>query len=197
MMVHQAILLEAPRPGVVKPRLAGEIGELHALRLYRILAGRALDALSATGFPTVVWYTPPEARSEMARWLGPGWELRAQASGDYGARLAAAARAVPPGHQWLCIRDNCLGLSAATLREAVAVLERTPVVLGPTLDGGYYLIGGHTPLPDLFSHQPWGTPLLLRGTRERLIELGVPWEELLPLKAIDTMHDAKVAGLLT
>jgi len=197
MMTHLAILLEAPRPGFVKAKLAAEVGEQHALRVYRVLAARALHAIEAAGFPSLVWYTPPEARLEMERWIGPAWNLRPQASGDLGARLGAAARAVVEGVRWIWVGADCPDLTATMLNEAAQVLERTGVVLGPTVEGGYYLLGGWPPLPDLFSEMPWGTAQLLERTRERLIRLGVPWEELLPLRSVDTRRDAKATGLLT
>ena len=180
----------------MKAQLAADIGERHALRLYRILASRTLDAVSAMDGRVVVWYTPPEARAEMERWIGAGWDLRPQASGYQGARLAAAARAVPRGEKWICICRECPDLSTATIIEAVSILDRVPIVLGPTVDGDLYLIGGWSPLPDLFadSRAPHGA---LRSTRERLIQLGVPWEELLPLRDLERGRDARASGLLT
>ena len=180
----------------MKAQLTADIGERHALRLYRILAARTLDAVSAMDGRVVIWYTPPEARAEMERWIGAGWDLRPQASGHQGPRLAAAARAVPRGEKWICICRECPDLSAATIAEADSILDRVPIVLGPTVDGDLYLIGGWSPLPDLFS-QPRFSYGTLRATRERLIQLGVAWEELLPLRDLESARDARAAGLLT
>ena len=197
MIVHCAVLLKAPRAGYVKTRLASEIGELHALRLYRLMAGRVLAALQATGAPTTIWYAPPEARPEMWRWLGQEWDLRPQASGDLGARLAAAARAAPEGTGWLAVGGDCPDLTSELLLQAAEVLKTHEVVLGPAFDGGYYLIGGRVPLPDLFSGIPWGTDQVLQATRERLQRDGVAWEELPALRDVDTADDARATRLLT
>jgi glycosyltransferase A (GT-A) superfamily protein (DUF2064 family) len=180
----------------MKAQLAADIGERHALRLYRILAARTLEAVRGVDGPVVVWYTPPEARAEMERWIGPGWDLRPQASGHQGARLAAASRAVPRGERWICVCRECPDLTADTLRDATSILDRVPIVLGPTVDGDLYLIGGWTPLPDVFVESK-ATQGTLRATRERLIQLGIPWEELLPLRDLESGRDAKAAGLLT
>ena len=143
-----AVFLKAPRLGTVKTRLAAEIGERHALRLYRVLAARTLTAVRTAGLEAIIWYSPPDARTEMEFWLGDAWELRPQVTGVLGARLVAAAHAVPRGHPWVAIGADCPALTAPILREACAHLERTGLVIGPAYDGGYYLIGGRTPLPE-------------------------------------------------
>jgi rSAM/selenodomain-associated transferase 1 len=192
-----AIFLKAPRPGTVKTRLAAEIGDRQALRLYRVMASRALTAASDAGFNATVWFTPADAGPEMRLWLGERWDLRPQASGDLGARLAVAEQAVPRGHPWLAIGADCPRLDAALLREAGAIVARDEVVLGPSEDGGYYLIGGRTPLPALFDSMPWSTSRLLAETRARLTRAGVAWRELPTLRDVDTAADARAEGLLT
>jgi len=71
-----AVFLEAPRLGTIKPRLADAIGERHALRLYRVMAARALTAVPAAELEAIVWFAPGDARPEMEHWLGPSWDLR-------------------------------------------------------------------------------------------------------------------------
>jgi rSAM/selenodomain-associated transferase 1 len=197
VIVHLAILLKAPRAGFVKTRLAAEIGEQHALRLYRLMAGRALAALKASGHPATIWYTPVEAQPEIRRWVGTEWDLRAQASGDLGVRLSVAARAVQLGSLWICVGGDCPEFSEGHLHLAIEALQRHSVVLGPTVDGGYYLVGGRVPLPDIFSGMPWSTDRLLEATRRRLGDAGVPWSELPVLRDVDTAADARASGLLT
>lgn len=152
MSAALAVFLRAPRAGQVKTRLAAEIGERHALRLYRIMAART---------------------------------------------LAAAAEAVDPGQGWLAVGADCPRLDAPLLREAAGAIGEGLVVLGPTLDGGYYLVGGRAPLPDIFSEMPWSTERLLEATRARLAGAGVPWRELRMLRDVDTAEDARAEGLLT
>jgi rSAM/selenodomain-associated transferase 1 len=192
-----AVLLKAPRPGTVKTRLAAEIGDRHALRLYRIMASRTLASVRETGFDATVWFTPADALAEMRLWLGETWDLRPQASGDLGARLEAAAHAVPAGRGWLAIGADCPRLDAELLQVAAAVVARGEIALGPSEDGGYYLIGGRTPLPPVFAEIPWGTSGVLPETRARLARAGVRWRELPSLRDVDTAADARAEGLLT
>jgi rSAM/selenodomain-associated transferase 1 len=191
-----AIFLKAPRSGTVKTRLAAEIGDRRALRLYRVLVARTLAAVREAGLDATIWFTPPDAASEMRFWLGD-WDFRPQSSGDLGARLAAAARAVEPGRGWIALGADCPRLGAEHLREARVIVQRGELVIGPSEDGGYYLIGGPTPLPDLFSGIPWSTDRVLEETRARLERAGVQWQELPALRDVDTAENARAEGLLT
>ncbi len=192
-----AILLKAPRLGTVKTKLAAQIGERQALRLYRVMAARVLAAIRAAGLDAIVWFAPPDALVEMQFWLGDSWELRPQIAGDAGARLTAAARVVPRGHPWIAVCANCPALTAAVLRQACAGLERAGVVIGPSYNGGYYLVGGRTPLPDIFTAMPWGSNRILAETRARLARISATWHELPLLRDVSTVEDARAEGLLT
>lgn len=192
-----AIFLKAPRPGRVKPRLAAEVGDRHALRLYRLIAARTLAAVRATGLEATVWFAPADAGPELRYWLGEEWPLRPQASGDLGARMVASTQAVETGRGWIALGRDCPGITAQVILEAVAAISRGEIVLGPTHDGGYYLLGGRTPLPDLFTGMPWTTEQVLGETRARLRRVGAAWHELPVLRDIDTAADARAEGLLT
>jgi uncharacterized protein len=197
MIPALAVFLKAPRTGAVKTRLAAQIGDRQALRLYRLMAGRALAAAREAGLDTTIWFTPADAAAEMRFWLGDGWKLAPQASGDLGARLAAAEHSIERGRGWLAIGADCPGLDAPLLRVAATVVARDEIVLGPTYDGGYYLIGGRTPLPAVFDGIPWSTSGVLAATRARLERAQLPWRELPTLRDVDTAADARAEGLLT
>ena len=192
-----AVFLHAPRLGTVKPRLAAEIGERHALRLYRIMAARTLAAAREAGLTPTVWFAPGDAEPEMRHWLGEDCDLRPQASGDRGMRLAAAARTADPRRGWLAVVADCPRIDGSILLEARAVVERGEAVIGPTLDGGYYLLGGIPPFPDLFTAMPWGTSRLLPETRARLSHVGIVWRELPALRGVETTDHARAERLLT
>ena len=196
MTPHAAFLLKAPRPGLVKTRLAAEVGPERALSLYRLMAERTAAAVREAGWPGTIWYDPPEAEEEMRRWLGAEWTYEAQPPGDLGTRLARAV-AAEPGQCPVLLGGDCPGLSGDLLREAAALLERYRVVVGPAEDGGYYLLGGRVPLPDLFTGMPWSTDRLFQETRRRLELMGVVWAALPRLRDVDTGADARAVGLLT
>ncbi len=182
---------------MVKTRLASEIGDRHALRLYRVMVARVLAAVRGAGLDAIVWFTPSDARAEMEFWLGESWELRPQVSGDTGARLMAAAGTVPRGYPWIAVCSDCPAVTAAVVRQACTSLERAGLVIGPSYNGGYYLVGGRTPLPDIFTAMPWATNRILAETRARLARISATWHELAALRCIGTAEDARAEGLLT
>jgi glycosyltransferase A (GT-A) superfamily protein (DUF2064 family) len=143
-----------------------------------------------------VWFAPGDAGPEMRYWLGEDCEVRPQASGSLGMRLEAAARAADVGRPWLALVGECPGIDAAILRQAAAIAGHGDVVIGPTGDGGCYLIGGMPPLPDLFTI-PGDSNGLLVETRTRLARMGVAWRELRPLTIVETVEHARAERLLT
>jgi glycosyltransferase A (GT-A) superfamily protein (DUF2064 family) len=80
-------------------------------------------------------------------------------------------------------------LNTTTLRGAATACGRVPVVLGPTLDGGYYLVGQAAPGVDMFTGVPWSTSRTMDSTRARLAALGTPYDELPVLRDLDTARD--------
>lgn len=196
-MTALALLLDAPDAGAAKPRLAAEIGPAPAARLYRLLATRALSAARGAGCDPVVWFRPPSARSEMQQWLGAGIELRPQASGPLGARLAAAVAgsSIPAG--WLVLVRECAGLDADLLQAAVDALLVAPIVIGPASDGGCYLVGGRIPVPTCVRALADAGPGALAQLRSGLEKAELAWTEAPVLAAIDSAADARAARLLT
>jgi len=179
----------------VKPRLAEEVGPHHALRLYRVLAARTLAAVRALELPAVIWFTPAEAQAEMRHWLGPEWELRPQASGALGARIAAASHGVEPGAPWIMILSESLGLAPDMLRSAVDALIDFPAVMGPAQAGGCYLIGARRPMPGLAA-EVRDAEAPLPALRRALDRLAPEWRELPEIRTIETAADARAAGMI-
>ena len=192
-----ALLLDAPASAPVLPRLAAEIGDREAVRLYRLLARRTLAAAHDAGLAVTVWYRPMAAHAEMRAWLGDDADLRPQASGPLGARIGAAvaATSVPAG--WLVVVRESVGLDAALLGAASAALEGTTLVVGPTSDGGCYLLGGRIQLPDAMRALAHARAGSLAALRDGLASVGAGWQELPVLPAIETAADARAARLLT
>src|SRR5688572_7399766 len=86
------VFVRAPRIGEVKTRLAAEIGESEALRVYRRLGLHAAQAARAVAESAAlrVHYTPADGAAEVAAWLGDDLRLLPQSPGDLGDRMSAA-----------------------------------------------------------------------------------------------------------
>ncbi len=183
------MLLKAPDPGAVKTRLAATLGEGEATAIYRQLAVRQLLALPA-GWPVTIYFDPPEAREQMMRWLDPwreGLGYTAQGPGDLGARLIAAFAAEfahAPGPVF-AIGGDCPGLDESILGSARVALATNDVVLGPAVDGGYYLIGLNAPCPELFAGIAWSTPAVWAQTRGKIRNTGLKSVDLTVLEDVD------------
>ncbi len=191
-----AILLKAPRAGSVKTRLARELGDTAAVDLYRLMVDSTLAAVRGTGWRTTIWYSPIDADREFENWLGREFRFRPQPAGDLGARMAAVGGGLAEGTPVIILGGDCPGITTDLLLKAGTLLASTDVVLGPSLDGGYYLLGARTPLPELFGGIEWSTPTVAAATRDRLLALGQEWIELDVLRDVDTVADARATGLL-
>lgn len=196
-MTALLLLLDAPEAGVVKPRLSADVGAVQAVRLYRVLAARMLAAAREAGFTPTVWFRPPAARAEMVQWLGADTDLRPQASGPLGARLAAAVAAVGLPSGWIALVRDCAGIEADMLRAAAEGLTESPVVLGPASDGGCWLIGARGVVPASVRNLGDAGPGSLALLRASLGGERLAWREMPVLVAVDSGADARAARLLT
>jgi len=186
------ILAKYPTPGKVKTRLAREIGAKAAAQAYRgvlrILAGTFEDA------PFHLEWRITPARSPFRRLVGDTHQVRAQPGGDLGNRLLVTfEESFARGFQRVIIMaSDSPDVSCRTVKSAFAALKRAKVVLQPTEDGGYALVGMTTPL-DLFSGMSWSTPAVMEQTRARLRALGLQHVELPVTYDIDTIDDLRRA----
>jgi rSAM/selenodomain-associated transferase 1 len=191
------VFARAPRPGTVKTRLAADVGEAEALRIYRELAERTCAAVATLpAVARVVAVTPDDGCDETRRWLGDGWPCVPQGDGDLGARMGRQlARAVASGaRKVVIVGTDCPELDAATMERAFDALDGAEVVFGPALDGGYYLVGvrgeaaGDDPAR-LFDAVPWSSERTLAANLACVAGLGLRAALLAPLRDVDTAAD--------
>lgn len=179
-------MLKAPRAGRVKTRLARDIGEREAVEAYRHLVEHQLENLPQ-GWPTEIYVEPGDARKEMREWLGKGYEYFPQCEGNLGSRLIDAMEgAFSRGADGLIfLGGDCPYVDAGVLYEARAALRDGDVVIGPTLDGGYYLIGVKESRRELFEGIEWGTESVFEQTMERVSRLRLKVSVLTLLEDVD------------
>ncbi len=207
-MAAESLILFAKPPlvGRVKTRLIPVLGREGAARLYsRFLRDAAETALAlraerpGVGLICEWALEPGESLNAfpLSEWLPGPFLHRAQTGTDLGARMAAAlGRHLAGGGRAALIGTDFPDLPRRVLHEAFHLLERKEepaVALGPTSDGGYYLIGVNQPLPTLFTGIPWSTNEVLSRTirRARAPGLGV----LLLPKWRDVDHEEDLRAL--
>jgi uncharacterized protein len=172
-----AIMAKAPRPGAVKTRLCPPLLAAEAAALYRCFLLDKIAAVQAlSGVRPMVAYTPDEAQAEFAV-LAPDFALVPQRGPDLGARLhTTLASLLAAGHPGaIAVDSDTPTLPREFLQQAVDCLTGPgpDVVLGPTEDGGYYLIGVRVANRALFDDMPWSTSAVLEITLRRAAAAGL------------------------
>jgi len=175
--VGLAVMAKAPRVGAVKTRLCPPLRPPEAADLARCFLLDAVDRVRAVaGAQPFMAYAPVEAHAQFEE-AAPGFALIPQRGGDLGERqLHLIEEVLGRGLQAaLVIGTDSPTLPHECLDEAVSlvVAPHVDVVLGPTEDGGYYLIGLRAPCPALFTDMLWSTPAVLGRTLERAQRLGL------------------------
>jgi rSAM/selenodomain-associated transferase 1 len=191
--VAVAIMAKAPRPGEVKTRLCPPLSPADAALLYRCFLHDKVAAVGAlVNAQPVLAYTPVDARAEFDA-LAPGFSLLPQQGSDLGARLHATLETLlASGHAGaIAVDSDTPTLPREFLQQAVDFLAGPgpDVVIGPTEDGGYYLIGVRAAHRELFDGVPWSTPEVLDVTLRRAAAAGLRVACLPPWFDIDTPGD--------
>lgn len=184
-MCALAVMAKAPRAGKVKTRLQPPLSAEEAAALNVCFlrdTAENIAAVSEGGAHGLICYTPVGDEAAFDGLLPEGFELIAQRGDGFGERLLCAAEDILScGFGAVCLIDSdSPTLPASALREAVAAL-RTPgkrVVLGPSEDGGYYLIGVKRAEPRLFERITWSTERVYAETVGRVSEAGMELVEL-------------------
>jgi rSAM/selenodomain-associated transferase 1 len=184
---HLVVFVKNPVPGTVKTRLTPALTPEQAAAVYRAFVKDVLRQGERIPVDArVLAFAPADARRAVAVLASHSWQLAPQADTDLGGRMAAAAdRRFRAGAERVVI----IGTDAPTLpdehlRQAFDLLRATDVVLGPSTDGGYYLVGLSGPRPDVFHEVDWSTGRVLRQTVDRIqaanLRLGLlpPWYDV-------------------
>ncbi len=188
------IFIKNPRPGYVKTRLARTVGDAEALRIYHILLNKTREA--ATGTDAERWLCYSDEATENDEWPSAQFRKSVQQPGDLGERMAGAfERAFEAGaDRVVIIGSDCPELTPALLTKAFDALSTHDFVLGPTFDGGYYLLGMRAFNPSVFHEVAWSTEAVLPTTLARIQSLDQNVFLLPVLSDVDTEEDWKSWG---
>jgi uncharacterized protein len=190
------VMAKAPLPGRVKTRLEPVFTRAECAAIQARLVERTARWAAATAARgrAYVAYDPPGERDRVAALVPEGVELIEQRAGHLGERLADAAAHVHERHDGpLIVVGVDTRLTREHAREAIDRLQQgADVVLGPALDGGYYLISLARPAPALFAIDPqsWGGPNVLQESLAAAASAGLNVALLDPERDLDTPEDA-------
>ena len=188
--VAVVIMAKQPVPGAVKTRLRPVLSDIDAAALYdSFLRDRISQVRSLNDTNPVIAHTPSESHPFFAE-LAPDFRLLPQIGNDLSDRLTCMFQQLfDAGHDGVIATDSdSPTLPTANLQAAVDRLAAgcADLVLGPSDDGGYYLIGLRQLYPTLFDAMPWSTPQVYGETVGRAEALGLRVSSLAPWYDVDT-----------
>ncbi|HET8966896.1 MAG TPA: TIGR04282 family arsenosugar biosynthesis glycosyltransferase, partial [Candidatus Acidoferrum sp.] len=184
------IMAKAPKPGMVKTRLAESLPASAAAELYRCLLEDTLAlAKSLTNVKVAVMCPEPD-QDELGSLASNTVEVIAQKGAGLAAGLTSVFRHFAAGQQRvIAFNSDSPHLAPSILENAFEILVTHDLVVGPTHDGGYYLVGAKGDHPALFESDPMGTTTALHRlqTRAKALELSAGFTE--PFYDIDVASD--------
>lgn len=200
-----AIFCKTPERGFVKTRLAASVGDQKALEIY-------LDLLKITDQETKPFSSSrhlflvsaledsiEKMRSTLQQqdlFIDPKINFAIQQGEDLGQRMFAAFKNLFKNHRSVVLIGCDLpDLTSALISKAFDALQSNDLVIGPSCDGGYYLIGLKKEMPDLFKEISWSSEKVLKQTLERAERLSLKVQLLEKLRDIDTLDDLHLSKL--
>ena len=178
-------------PGSVKTRLAATIGDVAASRIYFHCLDSLVHRFDNLAENRTLVFWPPDRAADFATVARGRWQLAPQAAGHLGRRMGqyfSTAFEQGATHVVLIGSDSPTVPGSWILR-SWQMLQRVNVVLGPSTDGGYYLVGMSQFVPAIFDDIRWSTPHVLEDTKSRIAEEHLSYAELPTWYDIDEIDD--------
>jgi rSAM/selenodomain-associated transferase 1 len=198
--VWVVVFAKAPEPGRVMTRLAADIGPESAVGLYRCFladiaaqVGR-LDTSLERPVRAVFAYAGDPDHPDFEPFRHAGFEFVSQGEGDLGDRLVRMTeKSFGDGaSRLIIIGTDSPTLGPAHFRGALAALDDHDVVVGPSFDGGYYMIGLRAPHTTVFEGIDWSTPRVFGQTLRHCRASSLLCEALEFWYDVDTFDDLKM-----
>ena len=191
------VFAKNPVPNQVKTRLVPTLSPEQAATVYTAFLTDGSDALAKLpDVDLIIAYTPAAAQSDLQALIGDDAIYIPQMGTDLGERLASATQwAIEQGYtKILLVGSDSPTLPIAYVSKASTLLDSRDIVLGPSTDGGYYLIGFSatniaTSVPFIFQEIAWSTADVFQQTVERIRSLQTTLGLLPPWYDIDTAED--------
>ncbi|MET3114197.1 rSAM/selenodomain-associated transferase 1 [Pedobacter sp. CG_S7] len=191
--MKQAILIFVKNAvkGKVKTRLAATLGDDVAFDIYQQLLKHTENCTDSLVTDKIVFYS--DYLEAVDIWNNGTYHKQTQVGSDLGERMHNAFEyAFANGYKQVAIiGSDCFEINAAIIEKAFVQLGHSDVVLGPALDGGYYLLGLKSPCHEIFQDIQWSTDQVLIQTMQVCHKLGLKTTQLQELSDIDNEADLK------
>lgn len=181
------IFVRSPKLGKVKTRLANEVGDEKALSIYKQLLAHTREQSVEVDATRLLFYSDEIIEDD---WSIDHFKKHLQVDGDLGDKmLAAFEEALTFCDTAIIIGSDCPQLNSSIIDKAFDKLEKQDVVIGPTYDGGYYLIGMKKIHKELFLDMTWSTSEVCDETKNRVSESNLSYSLMTVLSDIDYKED--------
>jgi uncharacterized protein len=185
--------VRVPERGKVKTRLGNVIGHDASLQLYLSFVADELDMLRDLFFDVFICFHPHSGKHMVENWLKDEFHLIAQEGKDLGQRMGNAFEEIfSRGYELaLLVGSDIPNLPSLIILDAFHHLTTQDSVIGPSEDGGYYLIGFRhdTFCKEAFMQIPWGTSEVYEQTLHFFHNKNIDYYALVPLRDIDDYED--------
>ncbi len=194
---HLIIFIKNPLPGRAKTRLAKTVGNEEALRIYKRLLRHTRQVSEGINVTRHLFYS--DFIDDSDEWAENHFHKYIQTGDSLGERMSNAFRQIDgmfPLSRKIIIGSDCPGLTPDILSGAFDGLNTCDFVLGPSEDGGYYLLGMKSILSDVFEDIPWSTEQVATITSRRIAASHSSLEQMPVLSDVDTEEDWKKLAYL-
>lgn len=183
------IFYRNPKMGEVKTRLASTLGKEKALNIYKKLAIHTKNITEPLLMDKIVFYS--EAIDLMDVWPNAIYLKALQEGKDLGDKMKHSFTAgFESAYTSICIiGTDCYELTTKTIEQAFHLLQSSDTVIGPAMDGGYYLLGMRRLHEPLFRRKEWGGPTVFNETLRDFEAMGLKYAKLQILRDVDTEAD--------
>jgi len=187
------IFIRNPELGKVKTRLAQSLGDKKTLQIYEALLSHTQKIALALDVSRCLFYS--HFIDSKDDWSNTAFKKQLQVDGDLGQKIRFGfEQAFRDHNKVLIIGSDCASLTAQIVQDGFDALDRNDFVLGPALDGGYYLLGMRQFTPSLFQGIPWSTDVVAQLTLAKMEAMGASCHLLPPLSDIDYAEDWEKYG---
>jgi rSAM/selenodomain-associated transferase 1 len=181
------IFIKNPVLGKVKTRIAAEAGDAVALDIYKNLLDHTRSIADQVDAARLLFYSDRVVRLD--QWAEKKYSKTVQSGEDLGERMLNAFKQTSEYDKKIIIGSDCPGITVDLIDQAYTALDYHDVVIGPSKDGGYYLLGMNSLVPEIFKSIPWSTDQVLTETVRVLQNKRLLYKLLPTLADVDTLAD--------
>lgn len=183
------IFYRNPELGKVKTRLAASVGDEKALAIYLRLSAHTREVSENLTMDKSLCYS--DFADSEDNWPLAKYKKEIQTGRDLGERMKNAfASGFELGYQKIVIiGTDCFELTAEIIKQSFERLDHHDAVIGPALDGGYYLLGMKKLIPEIFRNKAWSTESVCTETMKDLERLNLVYSLSPPLRDVDEVKD--------